>query len=96
MIKEENLPYGMTSGNNMHNRISIGMMEAAYRVNDRQLADKIAASVEKDILQQRRYYQSLNTQQQAALEYESSMNENLVQALNAIRKNYTERKNNLE
>src|SRR5690606_31577658 len=63
MIRQENLPYGMTSGNNMHNRISIGMMEAAYRVEDAKLGDKIAASVERDLLQQQRYYKSLNTQQ---------------------------------
>jgi hypothetical protein len=96
MIREGNLPYGMTSGNNNHNRISLGMMEAAYRVGDIQLANKIDASVEKDLLQQRRYYKSLNAQQQAALEYESSMNENLIQALNAIKKNYTEKKMGVE
>lgn len=96
MILEENLPYGMTSGNNMHNRISLGMMEAAYRVGDTKLATKIATAVEKDLLQQRRYYQNLNEQQRAGLDFENSTNENLIQALNEINKNYTGKKNALE
>ncbi|MFT4152835.1 DUF2723 domain-containing protein [Parafilimonas sp.] len=96
MILEKNLPYGMTSGNNMHNRISLGMMEAAYRAGDTKLAGRIAISVERDLLQQRRYYQSLNAQQQAALEYENSMNENLIQALNKVRANYESRRKSLE
>ena len=60
MILEENMPYGMASTNNNHNRISLGMLEACYRCGDTKLATKVAASVQKDLLQQQRYYQSLD------------------------------------
>ena len=65
MIREENLPYGMTSGNNNHNRISLQMLDACYRAGDNKLAAKIASSVKNDLLQQRRYYQSLDADKQA-------------------------------
>jgi len=95
MVLEENLPYGMTSGNNNHNRISLGLLEASYRCGDTKLAAKIAASVQKDLLQQRRYYQSLDEDKKASLQYENSTNENLLQLLNEMNKNF-EKKNGLD
>jgi hypothetical protein len=47
MIREENLPYGMTSGNNTHNRISLQMLDACYRSDENKLAAKIASAVKK-------------------------------------------------
>ncbi len=88
MISEKNLPYGMTSSNNNHNRISLGMLEASYRAGDRKLAAKITASVQKDLLQQKRYYQSLDDEKKSNLDYENSVNENLLQVLNEINKTY--------
>lgn len=88
MILEENLPYGMTSGNNNHNRISLAMVDACYRAGDTKLATKISTSVQRDLLQQQRYYQSLDTNKQANLQYENSINENLLQALNQMKKQY--------
>jgi len=96
MILEENLPYGMTSGNNNHNRISLGLLEAAYRCDDTKLATRIGASVQKDLLQQRRYYQSLENDKKASLQYENSTNESLIQLLNEINKNYAKTKNGLD
>ncbi|HEX5152367.1 MAG TPA: DUF2723 domain-containing protein [Parafilimonas sp.] len=96
MVLEENLSYGMTSGNNNHNRISLGLLEASYRCGDTKLATKIAASVQKDLLQQRRYYQSLDEDKKASLQYENSANETLLQLLNEINKNYTTKKNVLD
>jgi len=89
------MPYGMTSGNNSHNRISLGLLEASYRSGDTKLATKIAASVQKDLLQQRRYYQSLEEDKKVNLQYENSTNESLIQLLNAINKNYVTKKNAL-
>jgi hypothetical protein len=96
MVLEENLPYGMTSGNNNHNRISLGLLEASYRCGDTKLATKIAASVQKDLLQQRRYYQSLDEDKKSNLQYENSTNESLIQLLNEINKNYESAKTRLE
>jgi hypothetical protein len=96
MILDENLPYGITSGNNMHNRISLAMLEACYRAGNIKLARKISASVEKDLLQQKRYYQVLDDEKKANMQYESQTNESLIQALNAINKSYADKTNGLE
>ena len=50
----------------------------------------------KDLLQQQRYYRSLDAQKQANLEYENSINENLIQVLDEIKKHYGIKKNGLE
>jgi hypothetical protein len=93
MIREENLPYGMTSSNNSHNRISLGFLEACYRAGDRKLAAKVSASVQKDLLQQKRYYQSLDDEKKSNLNYENSVNENLLQLLNQINTTYSMKQN---
>ncbi len=95
MILEKNMPYGMTSTNNNHNRISLGFLEACYRCGDTKLAAKVTASVQKDLVQQRRYYQSLDDDKKANMQYEISTNENLIQLLDQLNKTYV-RKNVLE
>ncbi len=96
MILETNMPYGMTSTNNNHNRISIGFLEACYRCGDTKLATKVAASVQKDLLQQRRYYQSLDDDKKTNMQYEISTDENLIQVLNELNKTYAGKKSGLE
>jgi hypothetical protein len=96
MILETNMPYGMTSTNNNHNRISLGFLEACYRCGDTKLATKVAASVQKDLLQQRRYYQSLDDEKKTNMQYEISTNESLIQLLDQLNKMYAEKKNGLE
>lgn len=88
MVREDNLPYGMTSANNSHNRVSLGMLEAAYAVGNRQLASKIDASVKKDLLQQRHYYNSLAADKKTNLQFEIETNENLLRVLDEIEKRY--------
>jgi hypothetical protein len=96
MILETNMPYGMTSTNNNHNRISLGFLEACYRCGDAKLASKVAASVQKDLLQQRRYYQSLDSDKKSNMQYEISTNENLIQLLDQLNKAYATKRNGLE
>ena len=96
MILETNMPYGMVSTNNNHNRISLGFLEACYRCGDTKLATKVAASVQKDLLQQRRYYQSLNDDKKMNMQYEISTNENLIQLLNQLNKTFAGKKSELE
>ena len=96
MILETNMPYGMTSTNNNHNRISLGFLEACYRCGDIKLATKVAASVQKDLLQQRRYYQSLDDDKKANMQYEISTNENLIQLLDQLNKTFATKKTGLE
>ena len=84
MIREENLPYGMTSGNNMHNRISLQMLDACYRSGDNKLAAKILLLYKKICCNKNVYYQSLDADKQANLQYENNVNENLIQVLNEM------------
>jgi hypothetical protein len=59
-VNQSNMPYGMTSNRgNMHNIYSLQFLEACYLANDLPLANKVAASLKKDLQQQMRYYQSL-------------------------------------
>ena len=88
MILQENLPYGMTSRNNNHNKISLGFLEACYRTDDKALAAKVSASVKKDLLQQQEYYASLDENKQANLQYESSTVQTLIEALNEMERKY--------
>ncbi len=41
MMLQENMPYGMISRGNMHNRNSIAFLEACYRADDKALAAKV-------------------------------------------------------
>jgi len=59
-VYEPNFPYGMTSNRgNQHDRISMSFLLACYESGDLQLAQKVAASLKKDLNQQMRYYVSL-------------------------------------
>ena len=63
MVREENMPYGLTSNRgNFHNRISLTFLYAAYESNDKELARKVAASIKKDLEQQMKYYRTLGTE----------------------------------
>jgi hypothetical protein len=59
-VSEANIPYGMTSNRgNMHNIYSLQFLEACYLSGDLALANKVAASLKKDLRQQMEYYQYL-------------------------------------
>ncbi len=59
-VKESNFPYGMASNRgNQHDGISTEFLQACYLSGDSNLANKVAASVKKDLQQQMRYYKAL-------------------------------------
>lgn len=59
-VYEPNFPYGMTANRgNQHDRISMSFLLASYQSGDLPLAQKVAASLKKDLNQQMRYYASL-------------------------------------
>ena len=62
-VAQENIPYGFTSSRgNMHNRISMSFLYAAYRAGDTVLAKKVSTSVRNDLNEQMRYYRLLGDQ----------------------------------
>jgi hypothetical protein len=59
LIPEVNVPYGIPSRYEMHNRASLSLMETAYESGATELAKKISASLSKDFDQHLEYFASL-------------------------------------
>lgn len=88
MMLQENMPYGMISRGNMHNRNSIAFLEACYRADDQALAAKVLKSVRTDLQQQVKFYNSLDETKAAWMAYDRRNAEDFLQALNSIEKMY--------
>ena len=85
---QSNLAYGMTSKNNDHNKISLLFLEACYRANEPQLAEKVRDSVKHDLQQQIQYYDTLNERQGALMAFEKNSAVDLLNNLEALDKAY--------
>ncbi|GAO43392.1 glycosyltransferase family 117 protein [Flavihumibacter petaseus] len=60
-VKTTSFTYGMASSRgNQHNGLSLEFLRACYAAGDKPLAEKVAASLGKDLNQQMIYYQSLS------------------------------------
>ena len=72
-----NFPYGETTNlGNMDNRYSLYFLQNCYAADDEPLAEKVAASMTKDLQQQMEYYQSLGegmTDEQLAINAQQAM-----------------------
>jgi hypothetical protein len=88
MMLQENFPYGLTSRNNDHNKISMAFLEACYRADDMRLASKVLASVRKDIKQQTLYYAALTGEKAENMAYEKQTNDKLNEQLNQMEQMY--------
>lgn len=88
MMLQENFPYGLVSRNQQHNQISLQFLYAAMKAGDTQLADKVKASVKRDMEQQQSYYQSLSDTRRDNLSYEEERNDNLLKALMGIEQQF--------
>lgn len=86
-----NFDYGMTSRGNQHNRNSLLFLQACYMADDTTLANKVAASVKKDLQQQVRYYNSLGAQRAENMADEKRMAENYLQGLDQLQSVYNPR-----
>ncbi|WP_235921237.1 glycosyltransferase family 117 protein [Foetidibacter luteolus] len=91
MILQENLPYGMVSKNNEHNRISLMFLQACYRANEKELAGKVVDSLKRDLEQQLKYYNSMTGEKADLLAYDKSTAVALLDNLNTIQKAYTDK-----
>ncbi|MEO6405146.1 MAG: DUF2723 domain-containing protein [Ferruginibacter sp.] len=96
MMLNENFPYGMVSRGQQHNQFSLSFLYAAYKAGDMQLADKITASLRKDIEQQSRYYEQLSDSRREALSNEEQRNNNMMQGLMSLEQQYRSPKQNIE
>lgn len=89
MMLQENFPYGMVSRDNDHNRTSMQFLQACYRANDIPLANKVLASVKKDLQQQMRFYNTLSGTNADNMQYEKQGTQDLLNQLGKIEQFYT-------
>lgn len=89
MMPEENFPYGHISSGNMHNRSSMAFLEACYRVNAKDLIDKVSKSVKTDLTQQVQFYNSLQGNKAEAMAFEKKIAESLLDTMGQMEKIYT-------
>jgi hypothetical protein len=88
MMLDENMPYGMASRGNSHNRNSLLFLEACYLAGDTALANKVSNSVKKDLEQQIRFYNSLTGRKAELMEAEKRGSENYLQAISQMQTIY--------
>lgn len=91
MLDQSNFAYGMTSRANMHNQNSLLFLEACYLAEDKTLAEKVAASVKKDLQQQVRYYNSLSGDQAENMSDEKRYADNYLKGIDQIQNMYNPR-----
>jgi len=70
MMAQHNVPYGMVSRNNEHNRTSLFFLEACYRAGNKQLAAKISQLVRTGAKEEIKYYNSLPANHAASLQFD--------------------------
>ena len=88
MMLESNLPYGLVSRANEHNRYSILFLQAAYQADDKALADKVLKSIRIDLQQQLRYYNGLTGSKADNMQYERNTTQNLLGDLEKIEQSF--------
>ncbi len=94
-ISTEDLPYAMASRYNSHNQTAVIYLEAAYKAGNMQLADKLKTAINKDLMDQKAYYEYLRANQEEmfkSLTTEYQINELMIQVFNAVVQNYTKSK----
>ena len=89
MMLQENFPYGMVSRYNMHNKLGLLLLQAAYEADDKPLIAKITKSVKTDLQQQMRYYNSLDGWKADGMQYEKETAQRLLQTIDAMEKQFS-------
>lgn len=93
-IDPANMPYAMASRYNSHNQTAMIYLEAAYKAGNQQLAQKLATAIQKDLNDQKKYYDYLRNQNEAfyqSLITEAQINEIMLEVFNAVQKKYTQK-----
>ena len=54
-MKDANMPYAMTSRDNLHNQTGLLVLEAAYKAKKTELADRVGKALRADMEQQKAY-----------------------------------------
>ncbi len=91
MLNQGNFDYGITSRANQHNRNSLLFLEACYMADDKALAEKVAASLKKDMQQQMNYYNTLPGDKGENMAEEKRMTDNYLKGLEQMQNIYNPR-----
>ena len=59
LMLQENVPYGLVSRGNMHNRTTLMLLDACYRSENKSLSEKISKALHKELKEEMNYYNSL-------------------------------------
>ncbi|MDB5245891.1 MAG: rane protein [Segetibacter sp.] len=89
MMLQENMPYGMISRGNMHNRNSLAFLQACYLADDKALSAKVVGSVKKDLQQQIKFYNSLSETKAEWMAFDKKTAEDYLQELNRMEQMYS-------
>jgi hypothetical protein len=84
MMLQENFPYGHISRMNQHNRNSLAFLEACYRADAKDLANKVSKSVKTDLQQQLKFYNSLSETKAEWMAYDKKTTEEFLAALDRM------------
>jgi hypothetical protein len=88
-ILAENFPYAMVSGDNRHNYFTMQFfLEACYKADYKELAQKISTALSKDFKQQTAYYEQLPESKKEGMQQEIQGTQQLIQMLTAMESHY--------
>ena len=91
LLSTQNFPYAMTSRYNSHNQTAMLYLEAAYKAGYKPLAQKLKTAINKDLSDQKAYYDYLKTEKEdfyLSMAREADINDFMIQLLETIEKNY--------
>jgi hypothetical protein len=88
MMDQNNIPYGMVGRYQQHNQISMQLLYAAYKSDNKAVAEKISKSLHKDMAQQAAYYESLTLSDNGTMQSEAERNTNLMNSLNQMEQQF--------
>jgi len=91
MMLDENFPYGMVSRGNQHNKNSLLFLEACLMSDAKDLAQKVASSVKKDLQQQVRFCNGLTGDKADQMADEKRMAESYLKGMEQIEAMYNPR-----
>jgi hypothetical protein len=89
MMLQENFPYGMVSRDQRHNEISGQFLLAAYKSGDTLLANKVYASIRKDLEQEIAYFNALDEDKQGAQVNDNQRAMQILQQLQQMEQYFT-------
>ena len=84
MMLQENVPYGLVSRGNMHNRTTLMLLDASYRAEDKILTEKITNTLRKEIKQEMNFYNSLDGNRADVMMQEKSDLEQFSRSLDQL------------